>query len=164
MKVKEVMTAETVKSCNLENKLHEAAKIMKDSNCGALPVVDREKRVVGMLTDRDICLALSVDKGAAAPTSEVHTIMSRHVHTAKEEDDLSVVLREMRTHQIGRIPVVDDTGRLKGIVSLHNLLSQAGTDGKLEMGSASSSNETLMKTIHAITDRYSKVGATAANY
>jgi CBS domain-containing protein len=159
MKVKELMTAETVKSCNIETKLHEAAKIMKEANCGVLPVVDREKRVVGMVTDRDICLALAEHHGAAAPQSEVHAIMTHHVHTVKEDEDVSSVLREMRMHQIGRIPVVDDAAKLKGIVSIHKLLAQAGTDGKIEMGTVTSTGESLMRTIHAITDRYSKTAA-----
>lgn len=156
MKVKELMTAETVKSCDVETKLHEVAKIMKETNCGALPVVDREKRVVGIVTDRDICLALA-NQGVSAPENEVHMVMTHQVHKVKEDDKVDTVLREMRIYQVGRIPVVDEAGKLKGIVSVHNLLSQAGTsNGRLEMGSITSSGESLMKTIHAITDRYSK--------
>jgi CBS domain-containing protein len=66
MKVKDIMTANTLMFCSPETELQNAAKKMKDGNCGALPVVDKDKKVLGIITDRDICLTLA-DKQAKSP-------------------------------------------------------------------------------------------------
>lgn len=61
MKVKDVMTAKSLKTCSPESNLKEAANAMKSANCGVLPVTNHDKKVVGIITDRDICLSLSED-------------------------------------------------------------------------------------------------------
>ena len=63
----------------------------------------------------------------------------------------------MRTHQIGRLPVVDDKGVLKGIVSLHNIINKSINNGLKELSDISYSGENLLKTIHAVTDRYNNI-------
>jgi hypothetical protein len=60
----------------------------------------------------------------------------------------------MRKNQIGRLPVVDEKGKLKGIVSLHRLINNQVKDGKKELGDINAPGENLMKTIQAVTDRY----------
>jgi len=155
MKVKKVMTTRLLKYCSPETKLQNAAKAMKAGNCGALPVVDKQKKVIGVITDRDIALSLVKKRGKSAEQVNVAKVMSSKVHTVKVGDDISTVLRQMRTNQIGRIPVVNKKGKLKGMVSLHHLLSQAGNgNGKVEMGTFAESGENLLKTIHALTNRY----------
>lgn len=155
MKVKEVMTARSLKYCSSETKLHNAAKTMKSANCGALPVIDKEKKVVGLVTDRDICLSLATKQARSISDVSVGKVMTSKVHTVKAEDEISSALHQMRINKIGRIPVVDENGKLKGIISMHNLLSRATADGKIEMGTLFSPGENLMKTMQAITDRYS---------
>lgn len=155
MKVKEIMTADSLKSCTPETKLSNAARIMKTANCGALPVIDKQKNVVGIITDRDICLSL-VKKQTKVPLT-VGKIMAKKIQTIKDEDDVTEAYREMRLNQIGRLPVVDEKGKLKGIVSLHNLINNAISDGKVELGDLSSSDENLLKTIRAITNRYNGI-------
>lgn len=153
MKVKEVMTAGTIKSCNSETKLANAAKMMKDDNLGALPVVDKEKKVVGIITDRDICLSLASKNGKTSEEITVKEILSKgKIHTINAEDELEDVLREMRMSRIGRLPVTDKDGRLKGMISVNNLLSRAITKNEA-IGELNAKDENLAKTIKALFDR-----------
>ena len=153
MKVKEVMTAGTIKSCNSETKLANAAKMMKDDNLGALPVVDKEKKVVGIITDRDICLSLASRNGKASEEITVKEILSKgKIHTINAEDELEDVLREMRMSRIGRLPVTDKDGRLKGMISVNNLLSRAIMKNEA-IGELNAKEENLAKTIKALFDR-----------
>ncbi len=160
MKVKEIMTARSLKYCSPETKLHNAAKTMKAGNCGALPVLNKDRKVVGFITDRDIALSLARKQEKSAPQLEVRNAMTSRVHTVKAEDDVSEVLRQMRNFKVGRIPVVDGKGKLKGIVSMHHLLSQTGNGkSKVEIGTLSSPKENLLKTMHALTNRYANGSA-----
>jgi acetoin utilization protein AcuB len=159
MKVKEIMTARPLKYCSPETKLHNAAKTMKIANCGALPVINKDKIVVGFITDRDIALTLARKQEKSVAQMEVSKAMSLKVHTVKAEDDVSTALRQMRTYQVGRVPVVDGKGKLKGIVSMHNLISQSGSvKSKVDVGTLASPRENLLRTMHAITNRYSNGG------
>ena len=154
MKVKDVMTAETLQYCTPETRLQEAAKAMKANNCGALPVVDSEKRVMGIITDRDICLSLAQKQEAPLADRKVSEVMSRNVQTVESDDEISAAYHRMRKNQIGRLPVVDEKGKLKGIVSLHRLINKQVKEGKKELGDINAPGENLMKTIQAVTDRY----------
>ena len=154
MKVKDVMSGYSVKFCTPETNLQEAAKIMKKNNCGALPVVDKNKKVLGMITDRDICLATAQKKIVPFEDRKVQEAMSKNVQTVKSDDEISAAFRHMRKNQIGRLPVVNEAGKLKGIISLHKLLNHGITDNQKLLGKLSDSGENLLKTIHAVTDRY----------
>ena len=129
MKVKEIMTAQhSLECCSPETKLHIAAKTMKSANCGALPIVDKEKKVLGMITDRDICLSLAEHQTPSK--TAIESVMSPKVHIVGADEDLTVALREMRVHQVGRIPVVDGKGKLKGVGARHRLMDKARKTGK----------------------------------
>ena len=155
MKVKELLNSGDVKYCTAGTTAHNAAKIMKTANCGALPVIDNKKKVIGLVTDRDICLSLATKKSKPASKVNVKDIMTSSVHTVHADDDVSKALREMRINKIGRVPVIDNAGLLKGIVSLHDMISEATSNGKLKIGTLSAKGENLMKTMNAITSRYS---------
>jgi CBS domain-containing protein len=154
MKVKDVMTAEALQYCTPETRLQEAAKAMKANNCGALPVVDNEKRVLGIITDRDICLSLAQKQESPLAERKVSEVMTRNVQTVESDDEISAAFHRMRKNQIGRLPVVDEKGKLKGIVSLHRLINRHVKDGKKELGDINAPGENLLKTIQAVTDRY----------
>lgn len=159
MKIKDVMTSTAIKYCSPETKLHNAAQIMKDGNCGALPVIDKDKKVVGMITDRDICLSLAKNQTEPLEKRTVDKIMSKKIQTITTTDDISVAFQKMRTNQIGRLPVVDENGKLKGIVSLHNLINASLNDGQEQLGNIAASGENLLKTIQAVTNRYNGNGS-----
>ena len=123
MRVKELMTSD-VKSCGLDTNLAAAAKIMWEEDCGAVPVTDAQGQVVGIITDRDICIA-----GATRFRGEgeipVGDVISKALFTCAPSDDARAALETMRLRRIRRLPVVDQSGRLTGILSLHDIAAQA---------------------------------------
>lgn len=105
--------------------IDEAARVMREQQVGTLVVVEdiapQDRRVVGMLTDRDI--ALGVVAAQADPQNlRVADLMSRDVVTAREEDSILDVLATMRRKAVRRVPVVGPHERLIGIVAIDDLL------------------------------------------
>lgn len=106
-------------------KCHEAnatvsliAKTMRDNNIGPVPIVDGREtmRLVGMITDRDITVkVIAEDKDPL--TTKVADVMTSHPNTCKKTDDVQTALTLMEDCQIRRVPVVDDKGRLVGIIA-----------------------------------------------
>lgn len=116
--VVDVMTR-GVRSMAPQDTLVKAAQAMEELNVGAIPVCEGD-RLVGMVTDRDIvvrCVARELD----AKSCKLADIMSGHVHTVRENDEVSEVLHEMASAQIRRMPVVDKQDHLVGIVSLGDI-------------------------------------------
>ena len=123
MLVEQLMNRPPV-SCGSGDSLHRAAGLMIEHDCGSLPVVDESGRPVGMVTDRDICIAahqlgLPLDAITAAQA------MSRELHTCRAGDPVGVAERIMSKCQIRRVPVVDGDGMLVGIITLGDLARQA---------------------------------------
>jgi CBS domain-containing protein len=124
MKVKELMTtavATTPPNANLAR----AARLMWDRDCGVLPVVDATGHVMGMITDRDICRAVTTHARPASRIA-VEEIASHHVYSVTPEDDAETALQAMTAHQVRRLPVVDAGGHLKGILSMNDIVLHAG--------------------------------------
>jgi CBS domain-containing protein len=123
MRVKEVMTSD-VKYCSLDTNLAAAAKIMWEADCGAVPVTDDRGKVVGMITDRDICIA-----GATRSPREgeipVRDVISKTLYTCTPGDDIRAAMQTMKTQQVRRLPVLGQDGRLTGIVTIHDIAIQA---------------------------------------
>jgi CBS domain-containing protein len=123
MKIAEVMTRGT-RTCAPLDPLNEAARIMWDEDCGCVPVVDPEThRLVGMVTDRDVCMA-AYTKGRTLQQIPVHEVMAQQVVSCQAEDPVPVAHATMRKHQVRRLPVVEE-GRLVGLVSLSDLARNA---------------------------------------
>ena len=128
MKVKDLMS-KNVGCCYPEDSLNRAAQIMWESDCGVVPVMDRESRVVGMLTDRDLCMAAYTQ---GRPLREISTAlaMSKQVWSCRPEDDLGAAEAMMRAHQVHRLPVTDEQGRAVGILSLGDVAREAAIQEK----------------------------------
>ena len=120
MKVRDVMTG-NVKSCSPELNLAAAAKIMWDNDCGAVPVTDAAGRVTGMITDRDICMAVA-GKNRLAAEITVGEVISHQAHVCQEDDDIQDALELMRREQVRRLPVVNSDGVLQGILSINDVV------------------------------------------
>lgn len=97
----------------------EAARLMRDEHIGALPVLDGEK-IVGMITDRDICCKVTAT-GRDAAVTKVSEVMSKNVATCSSEAEISDVAYLMASHQIHRIAVLDKSDKLAGIISIDDL-------------------------------------------
>jgi CBS domain-containing protein len=107
--------------CTPESTARDAAKLMEDNDCGSLPVVEdrNSMKLTGIVTDRD--LALRILGRGQGPDSPVREAMSRNVSCVKPDDKLDEVERLMSDQQVRRIPVVDDQGRVLGIVAQADL-------------------------------------------
>ncbi|HWI60792.1 MAG TPA: CBS domain-containing protein [Symbiobacteriaceae bacterium] len=117
MKLDQLMTR-NVRTCSPDSTVQEAARIMSEVNCGAVPVVQGEK-LVGMITDRDIVLRC-VAKGGDATKGKVSDCMTSDVTTCTTDTDAHTAANLMASKQIRRLPVVEN-GRLCGIVALGDL-------------------------------------------
>jgi CBS domain-containing protein len=121
MTVRELQTS-NVRSVGPDTDLASVAKLMWDGDCGAVPVVNEERKVLGMITDRDICIASATRSRPPAEIRAGEVIPTNHgVHAVKPDDDVRVALRTMRKHRVRRLPVVDQQQRLTGILSINDL-------------------------------------------
>jgi CBS domain-containing protein len=123
MKVKDVMMG-TPYFCSGENNLGVAAELMWKGNCGFLPVVDEVGTVCGVVTDRDICIALCT-QNARASELKVRDVTHGNLHFCHAEDDIHVALRSMREGHVRRLPVLDRERKLTGVISMDDVLTHA---------------------------------------
>lgn len=125
MTVRELQTS-NVKSVSPDTDLAVVAKLMWEGDCGAVPVVTDDRKVIGMITDRDICIASATRSKPPAEIRVSEVISANHgVHAVKPDDDVRIALRAMRKHRVRRLPVVDREQRLTGIVSINDLAINA---------------------------------------
>jgi CBS domain-containing protein len=124
MKVFEVMTID-VGYCHPEDNLTKAAQIMWEKDCGVVPVVDAEKRIVGVITDRDIAIAAAT-RNRRTSSIKAGDMTFRPVKTCAPEDDVKDALKRMRKYKIRRLCVTNQEKELHGIISLSDILLKAG--------------------------------------
>jgi CBS domain-containing protein len=121
-KVHEVMTKRP-RGVSPDTPLSQVAAVMESEDIGAVPVVEGDE-LVGMVTDRDIVIR-AVAKGKNPSGMPVREIFSREVVAVGPDDDLSNALELMASHQVRRVPVVDQENRLVGIVSQADVALEA---------------------------------------
>jgi CBS domain-containing protein len=123
MKVEDLMTKD-VMTCGPDDTLDRAAHVMWVGDCGCVPVVDEARRLVGIITDRDVCMA-AYTQGKPLGEIPVATAMARVVQYCDPEDSVAAAEEAMRTHRVRRLPVVAPEGHLAGIISLNDLARAA---------------------------------------
>jgi CBS domain-containing protein len=103
-----------------------AAKIMKIEDVGAVPVCGSRdsRRLIGIITDRDLAIQI-VAEGRDPSTTKVQDVMTREPFTCRLDDDLEAALRAMESNQIRRIPVVDNSGTLVGIITQADIATRS---------------------------------------
>lgn len=117
------MTAEAG-FCFVEESLSRAVEIMWQRDCGAVPIIDTEMKVVGMITDRDIAIAASFRNQKTSEIS-IGEVIGNRVFTCKENEETEDVLKKMRRAKVKRIPVVDENNSLVGVVSIADFILKA---------------------------------------
>ncbi len=127
MKAEDVMTRRVV-ACRLDTDLSHAARMMWENDCGVIPVVDHEDRVVGIVTDRDVCMS-AYFQGRSLRELRATGCMGHDVATCRPSDSVAEVARVMAERKVRRIPVTDELGRLLGIISVGDLLRHATRAG-----------------------------------
>lgn len=120
MKVQDIMTRE-VQCCAPDTNLSAAAQMMWDTDCGVLPVLNIQGQVIGVITDRDICMSAGTKNKPAADITVWESITPR-AYTCRPIDDVHTALDVMKRERVRRLPVVDEDNLLQGMVSLNDLI------------------------------------------
>ena len=124
--IRDVMTSNPC-SIDAEKSVAYAAKMMKEEDVGLAPIVEGDK-LVGMLTDRDIAIRV-VAEGRNPDQTKVSEVASNQVVTIDPQQDLDEALRIMAKHQVRRLPVVEEDGRLVGVVAQADI-AREGDDSR----------------------------------
>ena len=142
MKVQDIMTSD-VQCCGPDTNLAAAAKRMWDSDCGALPVLNVQGQVMGMITDRDICMAVGTRNRAPSAITVFEVKPNpQELYTCAPEDDVHAALKTMREQGVRRLPVVN-AGKLRGILCLNEIALNAEKWGDI-------SYEEVVDTVKAV--------------
>jgi len=125
MIVRDLMTKK-FEFCTFEDTAALAGNIMKAKNCGFIPIVRDKKSLIleGVLTDRDLALYLT-SSNRLAKDVKLREFATTDLKTVKPGDNISQVKARMEEAHIHRVPVVDESGKLLGIISLKNLAEEA---------------------------------------
>jgi CBS domain-containing protein len=127
MKVQELMTKD-VRVCRQQTNLSEAVWNMWEADCGVLPIIDDGGRVIGMITDRDIAIAVAT-KGRLPSEISVGEVTTGQVYSISPDEDVRSALNTMRLGRVRRVPVTIDDGRLVGLLSLNDIALRAAEIG-----------------------------------
>jgi len=126
MKVKDVMH-KGVDWVSPDTPVTELAKLMRDHDVGAIPIGEND-RLVGMVTDRDIvCKGLARDTFDASHAT-ARDVMTAEIHCCREDDDLPKAVRHMEELKVRRLPVINKSKRMVGILSLGDVSHSAPGD------------------------------------
>lgn len=142
MKIEDIMSR-SLKTCMRDHTLDCAARIMWENDCGVVPIVDNAGRVVGMITDRDICFAV-LTQNRLLGQIRADSVAIKPVITVRANESAQQAEALMQRHQLRRLPVVNDSGKLIGILSLNDLARASGQSPR------DLPSEEIMRTLAAI--------------
>jgi CBS domain-containing protein len=133
VRVRDIMTPDPA-SCTPDATVQEAAALMRDNDCGSIPVVESEQssKLVGTVTDRDLAVrGLAEGKG---PETPVRDLMTPSPITSGPDDEVETVREVMVARMVRRVPVVDERGILVGIVAQADIAREEGAASDQEVG------------------------------
>lgn len=129
LKCRDIMTR-NVLTCFRNTPVQEVARLMRDEDIGALPVIDDDGTLDGIVTDRDLIIkGLTSNAEDSALTAQ--DCMSTDLYTASKDDRVVDVIRRMGDYQVRRVPVIDRRNRLVGIIAVADLATQTAKDREL---------------------------------
>jgi CBS domain-containing protein len=144
MQVQQVMNQPAI-VCRPQDTTDVAVRLMGENDCGVLPVVDADDKVIGMVTDRDICMAAYLGR-SPLHTMTVMTAMSEQVAVCGPKDSLDIAAARMQRARVHRLPVVDETNTIVGVISTNDIFRQVNT----HRGQQSLSDRRLVEMLAAI--------------
>ena len=147
MNVRDIMTT-PVATCTPGTSLAVAARRMRDADYGTLPVIDAGNHVIGIITDRDICLAMGGSQRSALHMT-VHEAMTEHAVSAGPDMPAQDALALMKAARVRRLPVCSSDGALLGLVSIDDIVTRGLESGGL----------TPVEVVHALRTIYVRVPA-----
>ena len=121
MKVRDIMTSSAV-CCSPDTNVGSAVELLWSHNCGMLPVVGTDSRLMGIVTDRDICIAMGTRNRLPCDIT-VGEIATTNVFTCKPDDEIHEAMSTMAEKQVRRLPVVNDEGVPQGILSMDDIIT-----------------------------------------
>ncbi|WP_375742628.1 CBS domain-containing protein [Corallococcus interemptor] len=127
---RDIMTRQ-VRTARRDSSLREVAQLMRDEDCGVVPIVDAQGRLLGLVTDRDLALRAFTGQ-RAVDGLRAADVMTEELEAVLPEEDLHGVIELMGRHQVRRIPVVEPDDRLVGIIALGDIASRADQDEELQ--------------------------------
>lgn len=157
MKVQDVMTR-TVGTCEAQETLHDAARRMWERDLGCLVVVGTDARPMAMLTDRDVCMA-AFTTGKPLHELRVAGAMSKQLVSCRSQEELPAAASRMAKHAVRRLPVLDATGALVGVLGLHDL---AEAETRTPAAKGATATPATLRTLQQITARAITTAPTAA--
>jgi CBS domain-containing protein len=128
MKVNDLMTRD-VRSCSASDNLNRAAQLMWEGNCGVVPVVDQERKLIGVVTDRDACMG-AYTKGLPLASIRVGDVMAKDPASCGPQDELGAAMSVMTRRVVRRLPVVDEERTVVGMLSMSDLAREAERERK----------------------------------
>ena len=122
MNVRDLMTTAQTARCTPDTNLGAAVEILWKANCGMLPVVDAHEKVLSVITERDICIALGTRN---CPPGEiaVRDVATQPAICCRPADDIRSVLAKMAKARLRRLPVVNAEGKLEGVLSMDDIVA-----------------------------------------
>ena len=147
MKVRDAM-AKTPVFCSLETNLGAAVEMLWNRNCGILPVVDAQGQVVGVITDRDIAIALGTRNQLPSEIA-VAQAATRKVQSCKPTDDIHTALDTMAENKVRRLIVVNEQNQLEGILSMDDVVLSAGSKTGVKPDISSDDVLRTLKTLYS---------------
>jgi CBS domain-containing protein len=141
-----LMTSD-LRVCSPHDNLEQVARQLWDGDCGALPVLNAAGQLLGMITDRDVCMAAYL-RGQPLHACPVQSAMSRQIYSCAPDDSVQRIMAIMSEYQIRRVPVVDAQGHLLGVVTLADLAKYLNT-----LCLDHPARDLLVSTLAAISDR-----------
>ena len=157
MRINELM-CRPVATCTEETNLAAAARLMEGNDCGVLPVL-RGGRIVGVITDRDVCLAVARKAAAQTPVREA---MSADVASCGVNDDVRDALAVMANRQVRRLPVVDERGGVAGVLSMDDIILRAEEPDPSRRAPGVTTREAVAALQRIYGSRHIRSGATLA--
>jgi len=130
LRCRDIMTR-NVTTCSKNTRIQEIARLMRDEDIGAVPVLDENGKLEGIVTDRDI-IVKGLTTNTADADLDAEACMSTDLFAANMNDRLVDVIRDMGDNQVRRVPVVDNRERLVGIISMADVATQTSKDRELE--------------------------------
>jgi CBS domain-containing protein len=149
MKVKDIMMGAPC-HCLPDTNLGSATELMWNANCGCLPVLSADGKVGGVITDRDICVALGTRNRIAGEVT-VAEVMSDKLYYCGPDDDIHQALQTLREAKVRRLPVIGHDGSLVGVLSMDDIVSHAEPKGSRK--ETELSTDEVVRTFRSITQR-----------
>jgi len=149
MKVEDIMNR-AVASCLPAMNLAEASALMWEYDCGALPVMTQTGELAGIVTDRDICIALGT-RNVQPSLLTVREVFKDHPAVCRTGDDIDSALKTMRERKVRRLPVLGESMQLQGILSIDDVLLNARRSAG--GGPSFISHDDVIETLQAICAR-----------